>query len=598
LNGARASPAAILAEPIFERTVLRELLVQNLALIEDAHVELDRGYCAWTGETGAGKSLLLTALGLVLGGKASADLIRSGKDEARAAAVFEIESPELKIEIQTILGGAIDSDELIITRRVSSQGRGSARVNDLPVSVSTLQQLGERLVDIHDQLEGRALLDPNQQRALLDAFGGLEGKLNAYAESRQAFEALRRKRQLLVETAEMRQRERALLEYERDELRALDPKPGEHDELAREANRLRSAEQIRAAAAAGYALLYEDDRSVRDVLIRVARTLQPLAAAVPELAESAALLERLANETREVAFSLRDMGQGWDDDPARLEDLEARMAQYRRLASRFHTTPDELADRLAATDARLNMLGRDDADLFALDRPLGEAWKTLKQAAGRLTQARLKLAGEFARAVQSRLEPLGLTGSRLSVAVETRELGVDPLGQMPPESGADSVEMLFSANPGEEPRPLRKIASGGELSRLTLAVKTVLAAVDRVPTLVFDEIDTGVGGRLGSALGKALAELAATHQVICVTHLPQMATYADRHWVIRKRIERGRSRTTITRLDDAERVDELAAMLRGDSAAEGTRQEAIAMLKEARSTRTKRPASERRSRKS
>jgi len=567
--------------------VLRELSVQNLALIEDAHVELEGGYCAWTGETGAGKSLLLTALGLVLGGKASADLIRSGKDEARAAAVFEIDDPELRTDVEMILGGAIDNDELIITRRVSSQGRGTAQVNGLPVSVASLQKLGERLVDIHGQLEGRALLDPSQQRSLLDAFGGLGDKLAAYSEARQAYEVLRRKRQLLFETAESRQRERALLEYERDELAAVNPKPGEHDELAREANRLRSSEQIRSAAAAGYALLYEADRSVQDVLIKVARTLQPLTVAVPELAESTAMLERLAAEAREVAFNLRDMGQGWDDDPARLEDLETRMALYRRLAARFHCTPDELPDRWAATESKLNALGQDDADLLALDRPLLEAWRGVKQAASRLTRARVKLAGEFARVVQGRLKPLGLGGARLSVDVQTRELGDDPLSQAPPESGADTVEMLFSANPGEEPRPLRKIVSGGELSRLTIAVKTVLATVDRVPTLVFDEIDTGVGGRLGSALGKALAELASTHQVICVTHLPQMASYADRQWAIRKRIERGRSRTTITRLTDADRIDELAAMLRGDSAAEGTRQEAIAMLKEAHAARSK-----------
>ena len=217
--------------------------------------------------------------------------------------------------------------------------------------------------------------------------------------------------------------------------------------------------------------------------------------------------------------------------------------------------------------------------------PLAEAWKAVKQAAGQLTAARRKLAKDFARVIQRRLKPLGLGGSRLTVAVETRELGDDPSAAAPPESGADRVEILFSANPGEEPRPLRKIASGGELSRLTLAVKTVLAAVDRVPTLVFDEIDAGVGGRLGSALGKALAELARHHQVICVTHLPQMASYAHHQWVIRKRIERGRSRTTITPLGEAERIEELAAMLRGDSAAEGTRQEAMAMLLEAQATR-------------
>jgi DNA repair protein RecN (Recombination protein N) len=565
--------------------MLRELSVQNLALIEDVHIKLEKGYCAWTGETGAGKSLLLTGLGLVLGGKASADLIRSGKSEARAAAVFEIADKDVKADIERILGGSLDDDQLVITRRVCSGGRGSAQVNGLPVTVTTLQKLGEKLVDIHGQLEGRALLDPEQQRELLDAFGGLDTKLRDYRKARIAFETLRSKRQSLLDSAAMRQRERTLLEFERDELAAADPRPGEHDELAREAHRLKSAEQIRTSAGAGYSLLYEADRSAQDLLKRVARSLVPLARAVPELADAARTLERLAEETRDVAFSLRQLGQGSDDNPDRLEDIEARMALYRRLAARFHCTPDELAPRHAAIAARLDALDIDDADLLALDEPLAQAWSALKRVAGRLTAARRKLAKDFARAIQGRLKPLGLSGSLLTVAVETRALGENPLVAAPPDSGADHVEILFSGNCGEEPRPLRKIASGGELSRLTLAAKTVLAAVDRVPTLVFDEIDAGVGGRLGSALGKALAELARHHQVICVTHLPQMASYAHHQWVIRKRIERGRSRTTITPLEETERIDELAAMLRGDSAAEGTRQEAMAMLREARSTR-------------
>jgi DNA repair protein RecN (Recombination protein N) len=565
--------------------VLRELSVQNLALIEDVHVELEDGYCAWTGETGAGKSLLLTALGLVLGGKASAGLIRSGKTEARAAAVFEIDDRDLRGEVETVLGGSLDDDQLIITRRLSSRGRGSAQVNGLPVAVTTLQKLAGLLVDIHGQLEGRALLDPDRQRDLLDAYGGLDARVRAYRKVRQVHEALRRTRQALLDSAAARGRERALLEFERDELAAAGPNPGEYDELARKAHRLKSAEQIRTAAASGYSLLYEADRSAQELLTRVARTLEPLTRAAPELAEAVESLQRLADETREVAITLRNVGQDWDDGPARLDDLETRMALYRRLSARFHCTPDELALRREAIDAKLSELDANDADLLGLDEPLAKAWKAVKQAAGQLTTARGKLANDFARVIQRRLKPLGLGGSRLTVEVETRELGDDPSASAPSESGADRVEILFSANPGEEPRPLRMIASGGELSRLTLAAKTVLAGVDRVPTLIFDEIDSGVGGRLGSALGKALAELARHHQVICVTHLPQMASYAHHQWVIRKRIERGRSRTTITPLGEAERIKELAAMLRGDSAAEGTRQEAMAMLLEAQDAR-------------
>jgi DNA repair protein RecN (Recombination protein N) len=569
--------------------VLRELSVQNLALIEDVQVELEPGFCSWTGETGAGKSLLLTALGLVLGGKASAELVRAGKPEARAAAVFEVREAHLKAELEDILGGPVEEETLILTRRVSAQGRSTAQVNGLPVTIGTLQRLGEQLVDIHGQNEGRALLDPDRQRALLDAFGGLEPPLEAYRTARAAFDELRRKRLALIEATEARLRERALLEFERDELAALDPRPGEHDELERQAHLLANAEALRAAAAEGYEALYEADPSAQAILKRVARGLEPHAGSVPELAEAAAMLKRLADETREVAYTLRDLGQAWDDDPARLEDVEARLAQYRRLTARFHCEPDELVARRAETEAKLSAIARDQDDLEHLDAPLAEAFRVLREGAEAVSAARRRTARDFAKAIQTRLPPLGLERARLTVEVETRELAEDPTQPPPPESGLDRVELMFLPNPGELPRPLRKIASGGELSRLTLAAKAVLACSDRVSTLVLDEVDTGVGGRLGAALGKTLAELATHHQVICVTHLPQVASYAGRQWAIRKQTERGRTRTTITPLDEDARVRELAAMLRGESAAEGTRQEAIAMLREAQEAAGKPP---------
>jgi DNA repair protein RecN (Recombination protein N) len=561
--------------------------VQNLALIEDVQVELEAGFCSWTGETGAGKSLLLTALGLVLGGRASAELVRAGKPEARAAAVFEVLDPALRAELEAILGGTMEEDALILTRRVSAQGRSTAQVNGLPVTIATLQRLGEQLVDIHGQHEGRALLDPDRQRALLDAFGGLGECLDEYRRVRAAHDELRRKRLVLIEATQARQRERALLEFERDELAALEPRAGELDELVRESHRLANAESLRAAAAEGYEGLYEADPSAQEILKRVARSLEPHAASVPELADAVASLKRLADETREVAYSLRDLGQDWDDDPERLEAVEDRLALYRRLTARFHCEPDELVARKAETEAKLAAIARDEDDLEHLDAPLTEAFQALKDAAAAVSLGRRKTAREFARAIQTRLPPLGLERARLTVEVETRDPGDDPTAPPPPETGLDRVEMMFLPNPGEVPRPLRKIASGGELSRLTLAAKAVLACTDRVATLVLDEVDTGVGGRLGAALGRTLAELSAHHQVICVTHLPQVASYAGRQWAIRKQTERGRTRTTITPLDEPERVTELAEMLRGESAAEGTRQEAIAMLLEARTATRK-----------
>lgn len=565
--------------------MLRELSVQNLALIEDVHVELGAGYCAWTGETGAGKSLLLTALGLVLGGKASADLVRAGRTEARAAAVFEVKEPALRSEIEAILGGPLDDEQLILTRRILAQGRGSAQANGLPVTVATLQALGERLIDIHGQHEGRALLDPDRQRSLLDAHGGLGPQLEDYRRCREAHDELRRKRLGLIQAAQDRQRQRALLEFERDELAALDPCPGEFGELSRDAQRLGNAEHLRAAATEGYALLYEADRSAQELLERVARRLEPLASSVVEIADATANLSRLADETREVAYALRNLTRSWDDDPARLEGVETRLAHYRRLASRFHCEADDLAPRRAEIEEQLAVIDQDDADLLGFDLPLAQAWEGLTQAALILSLARRKTCKAFGKAIQVRLKTLGLASARLTVEVVTQPLGDDPTVPAPGEAGIDRVEMVFAANPGEEGRPLRKVASGGELSRVTLAVKTVLAGADRVPTLIFDEIDTGVGGRLGAILGKNLAELAEHHQVICVTHLPQMASFARLQWVIRKQVDRGRTRTTITPLDDSDRVDELAAMLRGDSAAEGTRQEALSMLLEAQAAR-------------
>jgi DNA repair protein RecN (Recombination protein N) len=570
--------------------VLRELSVQNLALIEDIQVELDEGFCAWTGETGAGKSLLLVALGLVLGGKASADLVRAGKPEARAAAVFEVEDASLRGEIEAILGGALDDDTLIITRRISAQSRSTAQVNGMPVTIATLQRLGEQLVDIHGQTEGRTLLDPDRQRGLLDAFGKLEERLLSFRQARALHDNLRRKRQALLGATETRQRERALLEFERDELAGADPRIGEYDELVRESHVLASADSLRATSAEGYNLLYEADHSAQEILKRVARSLEPMADAVPELSEAAATLKRLADETREVAYALRELGQRWDDDPARLEDVETRLALYRRLASRFHCTADELAARRAEIEARLEAISRDEDDLKHLDAPLAAAFQAMKQRAAALSDARRKAAADFARAIQARLKPLGLEKARLTVEVESCDLGSDPTAPAPSEMGADRVEMLFLANPGEAPRPLRKIASGGELSRVTLAVKAVLACTDRVATLVLDEIESGVGGRLGAALGKTLAELAQHHQVVCVTHLPQVASYARRQWVIRKETHRGRTRTSILPLDDADRVEELAAMLRGDAVAEGTRKEALAMLREAQAAPKAGPA--------
>lgn len=563
--------------------MLRELSVQNLALIEDARIELQPGLCAWTGETGAGKSLLLTALNLVLGGKASTEWIRAGRDEARAAAVFEVGDPAQRARLETILGGAIEDEVLIATRKITAQGRGSAHVNGLPVTVATLRELGSLLIDIHGQDESQSLLDPDRQRAWLDAHAGLASRLAEFRRTRQVHETLRKRRLELLKAADESRREQALLSFERDELAAADPRPGEFEELLRVAKRLGSAARLREAVAGAYRVLYEAEQSAQGLLDRAARQLEPLGETAPELADAAAELDRLADSTREIAYALRSLEHDWDDEPTRLEEVETRLALYRKLAARFRCDPEGLPTRRAEVDAKLAALEQLDANLEALDGPLADAWADLKSAASCLSQGRRDGARAFARAIQGRLKALELAQARLEVAVETQAMGDDPTEASPPASGLDRVEFLFTPNPGEPARPLRRIASGGERSRVTLAIKSVLAGAEGVPTLVFDEIDTGVGGRLGSALGKTLASLARHHQIVCVTHLPQLASFASHQWVIRKQTTRGRTTTTIAPLGETERVQELAVMLRGGSAAETTRREAQDMLAEARS---------------
>ena len=564
--------------------MLRELSVRNLALIEDARVELQPGYCAWTGETGAGKSLLLTALGLVLGGKAAADLVRSGKDEARAAAVFDLADGSLKEEVEAILGGPIDEDCLIVTRRISSSGRSQAHANGLPVAVATLRQLGERLIDVHGQHEGRALLVPDRQRDLLDVlFGRLGSLAETYRSRRLAYDELRRRREALVEAAHRREREVALLAFEREELTALDPRAAEYDELNREAHRLANVEEVRKVG---------DGRRLPPALR--GRPLGPGASGPgrPPARTARPVGPRTGVDRRRPRSAGRGGARGRPRTPSPRRRLGKRPGPARRgrgaigpLSAPRRPVPVRAGRPRRAVsgvvEAQLASLEREEADLRAIDGPLAEAWKALRSAASDLSAGRRKSCKAFAKSAQAHLKDLHLTEARLSVEVEPLPLGDDP-GPVPPESGLDRVEILFAPNPGEAPRPLRKIASGGELSRVTLAIKTVLADVDRVPTLVFDEIDTGVGGRLGATLGRKIAALAERRQVLCVTHLPQMASFARHQWVIRKSSEKGRTRTTITPLSGDDRVGELAAMIRGESAAEGTRREALAMLAEAR----------------
>ena len=506
--------------------MLRELSVQNLALIEDVRVELQPGFCVWTGETGAGKSLLLGALGLLLGERGSADLLRAGADELRITGRFELESPELRREVEAVLNAPLEDDEIILSRRLTRAGRSHAYVNDQPVAVSTLKQVGELLVDIHGQRESESLLQPAYQLQLLDAFGGLEAPRKAYLKQAEKVRELRRRFTALSAARQQRQRELALVRFEREELDEAALEPGEIAEKTRERERLANAQNLQTFAEQAASQLYDDDGSVVERLGRLQREAQTWAALDPGLEEVVRRLEETQAEVQETTRALRKLAQHWEADPERLEEVEQRLQFLRRLETKYRRSIDDLIVYRVGLDEQETRLQKDEDDLSGIQAELADEYAKLKATAADLSKQRRKVAKRLASETQKQLADLGMAEARLDAVLEPLPLGDDPATAEIPAWGADQLELTLAANPGEPARPLRKVASGGELSRTMLALKTVLAGHDRLGTLVFDEIDANVGGRLGDVLGQKLAALGQTHQVICVTHLPQVASYA------------------------------------------------------------------------
>jgi DNA repair protein RecN (Recombination protein N) len=563
--------------------MLRELAVQNLALIEDVRVELHGGFCVWTGETGAGKSLLLGALGLLLGERGSAELIRTGADELRVTGRFELTRPEQREAAAEILQTSVEEDDLILTRRLSRSGRSSALVNDLPVAVATLKRIGEMLVDVHGQRESYSLLQPAYQLELLDAFGKLTDLRAKYGAKADRVRALRRQFKELSDAKATRQRELSLVRFEREDLDNAKLTPGELPALTKERERLVHAQSLAQFTSGVYARLVDDDGAVSEVLAKLVKDSHRWASFDPKLAEVSQRLDALRPEIEDLADTCRDLAERFEADPDRLEEVEKRIALLKKLQTRYGKTPDELIAYRDTLDAKEAALQKQEDDLGGIDTTLRAAWGEMRDAAGALSKARAKVAKKLASDAQKHLADLGMPKARLDAHIELIALPDDPTAGDVPAAGVDQLELILTANPGEPARPLRKVASGGELSRTMLALKTVLAAHDPVRTLVvFDEIDANVGGRLGDVLGQKLAALGRSHQVLCVTHLPQVASFAGYQWTIRKTTTAKRTATTITPLtsDDA-RVEELALMLRGESRSETTRKEAAEMLKTA-----------------
>jgi DNA repair protein RecN (Recombination protein N) len=548
---------------------LTELTVENLAVIERVRLLISPGFTVLTGETGAGKSLVVDALALALGARAASDQVRSGTDAARVEAVFTDVSADEDDPLADVL--AAGEGMAIIRREVGADGRSVVRVNDRSVTVGGLATLGARLAEIHGQHEQQRLLAGDRQLALLDRFGELDGRVLEVAAAHRAWRGtVAQSAEMLTDEHELARRVE-LLRHQVDEIAAAAVQSGEDEALERQ---LRSATHAEAIARAADAAI----RALRDE----SAGLDALAAARAELTQAAALDERFAApaeragsleaEAVELARDVAELGERLDLDPATRAAAEERLTLLYDLKRKYGEPLVAVIAFGEASAAELERLEQQDTIREQLRADEARLLGALEKVAAALGRERRKTAKELAKRVNGELPALGLPAGAFDVAVESAEVG---------PNGADRVTFTFAPNPGEPARPLGRIASGGEASRLSLALKVVLAGADETPVLVFDEVDAGIGGRHATALGERLRDLARFHQVLCVTHLAQVAAFADVHVHVGKRVVDGRTMAEVALLDADARATELAAMLAGEGAGDEARAAADALLRAA-----------------
>jgi len=549
--------------------MLRELHISDLAIIEDVQVELDESLTVFTGATGAGKSLVVGALQLLLGVRPAGQTVRAGAGEGRVSGVFIVPDQRRRAELSALADIAVDDEEVLITRRLSAGGRGSCAINGQPVTVAMLQQVGERLVDIHGQHDHQFLLKPGNQLGVLDAFAACEDVCDQLATTYRDWQGHLAERTRLAENAELRRQQLELYEFQAAEIDQAGVEPGELRALEARHRRLANIDRIRQAAGTAHAALAEDD-GLLDKLRSVVRDLSDLVELDASLGEVARPCESAALGLDEAANDLRRYVEGLDFDPAELSEVEARLVLLRRLCDKYGGSVEDLLAYRRKIETESADLRRQQDDFMQIDGLIAASRKRFDQLAGKIAAKRRTAAKKLAARVNEQLGELGMDKATFELQLTACEPG---------PTGCDEAEMIVRTNPGQPLLPLRRVASGGELSRVMLAIKSVLARTDRSSVLVFDEVDAHVGGRLGSVIGEKLRGLAGQHQVICITHLPQIAAYATRHLKVSKTTQRGQTRTEVDLIEGQARVDELAEMIAGPNKTPTSRRQARELLK-------------------
>ncbi len=561
--------------------MLKELNIKNFAIIDQLRVEFAPGLNVFTGETGAGKSIVVDALNLALGERASADLIRTGCQEAVVEAAFELNHDGTTEVAGLLAGQGIETtagEDLIVRRVLSAAGKNKVYINGSLANLATLSALGASLADIHGQHEHQSLLSLEKQMELLDSFGGLGALRGALSGAYHRLHDVRKE----LAGIEAGERDRAqredMLRFQKNEIEAAMLKPGEDAELANEQKVLANSEKIAGLARAADEALYSSDNSALSGLKKAMTSLREIAAIDNRMASVLELCEAGRAQVEEAAREVSAYAERTEFDPGRLEQIGDRLDLIQKLKKKYGGAVEEIIAFGAQASAELERMERSTEEIERLRKEIASIKSGLTAQAQELTRKRGAAARELEKKIEAELSHLGMKKTTFTVKV-VQEPGDDTDdGHKVGPRGADRVEFLISPNPGEEPKPLAKIASGGELSRIMLALKTILVEGDSIPTLVFDEVDAGIGGAVAEEVGKKLRRVAAKRQVFCITHLPQIASMATSHYGVAKSVKKERTSTEVRLLEKKERVDEIARMLGGKTITEATLRHAEEMI--------------------
>ena len=554
--------------------MLADLSIKNVAVISSLSVEFNKGVTALTGETGAGKSIIIDSINMILGDRANREVVRYGSDKAVVQAVFDVPpSVEAILEENDI---EAEDGQIIITRTLTSEGKSTARINGMSVTLSVLRDISDRLINIHGQHDNQALLTPAKHIGFLDAYAYATDKLAAYKATLREKRAIEKK----IDALKMDEREKMqridLLEYQINEIKKANLQKGEEDDLKEQRDIYANAEQITTAVGEAYSNLYSGDdvQSAYDGISIAVNALSEISGLNPKIKEVYDSLSGVMYTMEDAAHELKGFGDSVEFDERELNDIEERLDLISRLKRKYGGTVEDVLKHLEAAERELGDIRLGDEKTAELTAELEKITAKLKAEGGELSSLRKKAAAELEAQIEGALHELNMEKARFSVNVEASDEFYD--------NGMDKVEFLISANPGEPLKPLVKIASGGELSRVMLAIKSILADTDEVETLIFDEIDTGVSGRAAVSIADKLRKIAKNKQVICITHLPQLTAAADNHYLIEKDTDGEMASTTLIELDEKGREEELARIIDGREVSELALSHARQMLTDAR----------------